>query len=294
MTADIASMFNQVMVPVRDRDALRFLTECVLICLGSLVSKCSYICTSRVTDDPVIKNIVLNSFYVDDCIISTRSTERVKKNITDLKHFHLVGSILPSSQVMMKKTYNPECDRFDNQDIMVSPDSNHKVLGVGWSVNTDSFYFDVHVDVNRSSWTKSQMLSIVAAIFYPLGLMAPITVTGMMLFQQANKLKINWRQELPKELQAKWIAWLITLDAISSLKIPRCIKPHRFDDNHVELHAFCDASQRAYGCCFYMRSINRHGEIHIALVCGKSRLAPIKTVSIPRLELQAACLAASI
>ena len=221
----------------------------------------------------------------------------MKKNITGLRSalssrgFHLTKFTVNDEEV---RHTIPECDRSDNQDIMVSHDSNHKVLGVGLSVSTDSFYFEVHVDVNCSSSTKSQMLSIVATISDPFGLISPITVTGIMLFQQANKLKINWRQELPQELQAKWIAWLITLDAISSLMIPRCIKPKLFDDSHVELHAFCDASEWAYGCCFYMRSINRHGEIHIALVCGKSRLTPIKTVSIPRLELQAACLAASI
>ena len=131
-----------------------------------------------------------------------------------------------------------ECNRSDNQSLMVSHDGNYKVLGVGWAVNTDSFYFDIHVDVNRSSWTKSQMLNIVTAIFDPFGLVSPITVTGMMLFQQDNKLKIYWRQELPQELQDKWIAWPITLGVISSLNIPRCILSHN------------GLIERAYECCF--------------------------------------------
>ena len=93
----------------------------------------------------------------------------MKKNITDLK------SALSSRVFHLTKfTVNDEEVRHDNQYLMIYHDSYHKVLGVGWSVNTDSFYSDVHVDLNRSSWTKSQMLSIVAAIFDSLGLISPI------------------------------------------------------------------------------------------------------------------------
>ena len=138
------------------------------------------------------------------------------------------------------------------------------------------------------------MLSIVASIFDPLGLICPVTVTGMMLFQQANRLKINWKQDLPPDLNMRWVKWLLNMKEIVHLKVPRCIKPKRFEESQVEPHAFCDASEKAYGCCFYIRCINRYGEIHVSFVYGKSRLSPMRTISIPRLELQAASLAATI
>ena len=76
------------------------------------------------------------------------------------------------------------------------------------------------------------------------------------------------------------------------MKIARCVKPNRFDDAAVELHLFSDASLQAYGVCCYVRCINKHGEIYTALIVSKSKVAPIKSVSIPRLELQAAVLSA--
>ena len=76
---------------------------------------------------------------------------------------------------------------------------------------------------------------------------------------------------------------------IKSLKIPRCVKPADFDDAHIELHHFSDASEKA---CSYMRCINKDRKVHTALLYSKSRVAPLKTTTIPRLELQAALPAA--
>ena len=56
----------------------------------------------------------------------------------------------------------------------------------------------------------------------------------------------------------------------------------------MELHHFSDASKDAYGQCSYLRLINHSGQIHCFLVMAKSRVAPLKPVTIPRLELTAA------
>ena len=95
-------------------------------------------------------------------------------------------------------------------------------------------------------------------------------------------------------LQKKWNNWLSALDSVTELKISRCIKPHQFNDAHVELHHFSDASQLAYGSCSYPRCVNRTGQVHVSLIMSKSRVAPIKSITIPRLELQAAVLSARI
>ena len=78
------------------------------------------------------------------------------------------------------------------------------------------------------------------------------------------------------------------------VKIDRCVKPSQFDDAHVELHHFSDASGDAYGCCSYLCCVSSNGEVHVSLLCSKGKVAPIKVTTIPRLELQAAVLAVRI
>ena len=63
---------------------------------------------------------------------------------------------------------------------------------------------------------------------------------------------------------------------------------------NVTLHAFGDSSEKAYGAVIYARCENDNNEISVRLVASKSRVAPVKTVSIPRLELMAAVLSLKV
>ena len=89
-----------------------------------------------------------------------------------------------------------------------------------------------------------------------------------------------------------WVDWLCSLQFLGSLRFPRCVIPEEFAENGVhELHHFCDRSQSGYGACSYVRSVNATGQVHVVLVASKGRLAPLKQMTIPRLELAAAVLA---
>ena len=72
------------------------------------------------------------------------------------------------------------------------------------------------------------------------------------------------------------------------------MNPAPFNDAHLELHVFSDAIKTAYGCVIYLCCVGKDGCIHVTLVCSENKLVPIKTVSIPRLELQAAYMAATM
>ena len=309
MCADISSMYNMVRVPKDDRDAIRFIWRRDVelehyrmsrhIFGGSWCGSCATFALQECvncTADSSIKNALLNSFYVDDCLISTRTPEEMNSLIVGLRTtladrgFNLTKFIINNKTLM---SGIPEQDRADQTE-MFSPEGATKVLGVAWDVQQDSFHFKVDNLEPQESYTKAQMLSIVASIFDPLGFVCPVTIVGMMLFQEANRMKVGWKQKLPSDLNSKWIDWLRTMSQLSTLRVPRCLKPAMFDNSYSELHVFCDASQKAYGCCFYLRCVNEVGQISVTFVCGKSRLAPMKAVSIPRLELQAACLAATM
>ncbi|XP_011868252.1 PREDICTED: uncharacterized protein LOC105562212, partial [Vollenhovia emeryi] len=132
--------------------------------------------------------------------------------------------------------------------------------------------------------TKRSILSQVAQIFDPLGLLGPVIVTAKGIIQQLWKMQISWDESLPMDLQTKWSRYILDLQGLKKLNIPRKIIGGS-QDARKEIHGFCDASEHAYGACVYMRSIKSDGTPEVHLICSKSRVAPIKVLSIPRLEL---------
>ena len=87
----------------------------------------------------------------------------------------------------------------------------------------------------------------------------------------------------------EWDKWRQGLGALSSLEISRCYKPHDFGEStDISMYCFSDAATQGYGVAVYLRQVNKLGKIHVSLVLGKSRVCPLKPVTIPRLELTAA------
>ncbi|KAL0870126.1 hypothetical protein ABMA27_006280 [Loxostege sticticalis] len=167
-----------------------------------------------------------------------------------------------------------------------------RVLGVTWDFNADTLSF------SRSSMgdlptklTKRSTLAYLMKIFDPLGLLTPIIVKGRVIFQKTWKMGVDWDQELPASLILEWKAWFAELSKLKLGSIPR----HYLDGRHAEsgeLHVFGDASEIAYACVAYWRFNCSDGGVTISLIGGKARVAPVKLVSIPRLELQAALMVA--
>ena len=87
-----------------------------------------------------------------------------------------------------------------------------------------------------------------------------------------------------------------SLSDLEKLKISRCIKPPEFGEiARTEHHHFCDGSLSGYGACSYVRFTNKQQQVHVALLIAKSRVVPLKsTMTVPRLELQAAVEAAHL
>ncbi|XP_050522540.1 uncharacterized protein LOC126895093 [Daktulosphaira vitifoliae] len=105
--------------------------------------------------------------------------------------------------------------------------------------------------------------------------------------------KINWDDVLPIPLQQDWSKMRVELEQINNIKINRLVLGIE-KIKKLELHAFADASMQAYGTCIYTRATDIYGKVVINLLCAKSRVAPLKVVSLPRLELLAALLAARL
>ncbi|KAJ8411167.1 hypothetical protein AAFF_G00171730 [Aldrovandia affinis] len=164
-----------------------------------------------------------------------------------------------------------------------------RALGVQWCVASDEFQF--RVVIKENPLTRRGVLSTVASVYDPLGFVAPFILVGKQILQQMCHDKLSWDDALPDDLRPLWEFWLQDLQNLAGVKIKRCYIPSSFEVQRYELHHFSDASVSGYGECSYLRAVSTSNEVHCSLVMGKSRVAPTKVTTIPRLELSAAVVA---
>ena len=138
---------------------------------------------------------------------------------------------------------------------------------------------------NSTFTTKRDVLQTSSQIYDPLGWVTPVTVRAKILLQEIWQAKLTWDEPLPKEITDSWLTILPDL-----MKLPRFTISRIYLSMPVtstcHLYAFSDASTKAYGAVVY---ICQNQET--SLVMSKSRVAPIKTITLPKLELMAAVMA---
>ncbi len=188
----------------------------------------------------------------------------------------------------------PEIDRAGSvKDLCPEQPTLERALGVQWNVRLDQFGFKIEIKVKPP--TRRGVLSVVSSVYDPLGFAAPFVLLAKMLMQDLCRENFSWDDVLQGDYLKRWESWLEQLMKIEKLYVPRCFKPPQFGRIvSIQLHVFADASQRGYGAVSYLRFVNELGDIHIAFVIGKARVAPLKVVTIPRLELSAAVVAARL
>ena len=139
------------------------------------------------------------------------------------------------------------------------------------------------------------MLSTISSVYDPLGLAAPFLLEGRKILQQLCRHDVDWDDDVPSESKIKWQLWRDKLHCLEKIKLERCFKPKDFGNVvDASLHHFSDASEVGYGQSTYLRQVNDKEIVSCSLVIGKSRVSPLKVVSIPRLELTAATLSIKV
>ena len=172
-----------------------------------------------------------------------------------------------------------------------------QVLGVRWNVTADRLVFDVS-DIcslmKDTRPTKRNAVSLATRFFDPLGVISPITVRFKLLFQRLCESKADWDEPLTGTLLAEWKSLSSDLERCEPILIPRhCIGIDSSSVKSYSLQGFCDASQRAYAAVVCLQ-VETEVAVHTHLLCSKTRIAPIKEVTIPRLELLSALLLARL
>lgn len=134
--------------------------------------------------------------------------------------------------------------------------------------------------------SKRAILSVIARLYDPLGRVTPATVSAKIVMQQLWRLQIDWDEQVPESILARWQLLYSKLPHLNQILLARWTRTQ--PESRLKLHGFADASTRAYAAVVYLRTITPAGNITVSLLAGKSRVAPITPLTVPRLELSAA------
>jgi len=167
--------------------------------------------------------------------------------------------------------------------------SDLKMLGLKWDPSAATFSFSAQP--SAAPPTKRSVLSDIARVFDPLGLLSPMTFFTKHVMQQLWTSGVNWDDPLPPDIASLWARYQSEIQLVETISIPRRITyDHAIS---VQLHAFSDSSEKGYAAAVYLR-VMTVTSVHCHLITGKSKVAPLKRSTILRLELCGAVLAAKL
>ncbi|GFV26889.1 DUF1758 domain-containing protein [Trichonephila clavipes] len=137
-----------------------------------------------------------------------------------------------------------------------------KTLGIFWSPQFDYFSFKTVVNC-RESYTKGEVLSIIARLFDPLGFLGPILTKVKLILQKHWVLKLEWEEPLSNPIAKEWNDFVSTLPVIQNIHVPRLV----IGKGRIIIHGFADASTAAYGAVLYAQSISEE-DVSTRLLCS--------------------------
>ena len=173
-----------------------------------------------------------------------------------------------------------------------------KLLGINWNVESDEFCYNLQEMVEYAQslpCTKRSVLRLSTKVFDPIGLVTPFTVNMKILFQTLCTNDVKWDDDLEGKALSRWKKLVNELHALQDVRVPRCYFQciDQLPRRH-QLHGFCDASDLALAAAVYLRTEHTNGTVNVNLVASKSRVAPIKKQTTPRLELLGATILARL
>lgn len=252
------------------------------------------------TGNSDVIGFVTDNFYVDDGLISLPTDEEaidlMQRTQTTLK---MEGNIrlhkITSNSTRVMRAFPNEDLGKDLKSLSVGQDvlPIQRSLGISWDLTTDDFIFEVQLP--EKPYTKRGLLSTINGIFDPMGFAAPFTLKGKLLLRDATPVRTDWDKLLSPHLQEKWEDWRLSIASLCDLRIPRMYDSQSLSlCTNLRLVIFSDASENAVAAVAYLRFVNDDGSIRYGFVMGKSKIAPSKGNTIPRLELCGAVLAVEL
>ncbi|GFT64624.1 integrase catalytic domain-containing protein [Trichonephila clavipes] len=244
-----------------------------------------------------------SSIYVDDLICGQNDVpDALRTTLECLQIFSDAGMLLRnwrSNSKQLNLLWQKEGVKTESSEasaIDLRPPT--KVLGLAWDPENDLIYFDpkdLLKFVSRRGESKRFILSVVGRIFDPIGILGPFVIKLKYLLQELWTLGVEWDSELSPKLRHKWQQWSSEAEGLTEIKMPRFyLGDIDKEISKCKIHCFSDASKSAYGTILYLRFVTCYNEIETSFICSKSRVAPLKSLTLPRLELTVALLSARL
>lgn len=245
-------------------------------------------------DYPKAAAVLDKDVYVDD-IVSGCSTlelaQQTKREIINMMEkgcFQLRKWASNVPNLLVDLSAEERLINSDDGGVLLDVETSDtiKILGLKWNPMTDNFMFDVKP--LKRNCTKRTILSELARIFDPLGFLVPLTFLAKCYIQKLWILKIDWDEIPTQDIVKQWESYCDQLDLVKNLQIPRGFSVNKIKS--IQFHGFADSSELGYGSVVYLRTEDHDNKIQVFFICAKSRVAPVKKISLPRLELCAAVL----
>nr|XP_061816936.1 uncharacterized protein LOC133606706 [Nerophis lumbriciformis] len=317
VSGDIRAMFHQIRLLPEDRPLLRFIWrdlrsedppdvyEWQVLPFGTTCSPCCAIfalqqhARNHQHNHPGLLKSVEQSFYVDNCLKSFTDISEAAQQVTQLRKLMAEGGFdlrqWASNQPEVLAQVPPE-GRSTTTEQWLSQnrvEPQEPALGLRWNCATDTLGYQRR-NIEHTILTMRTAYQVLASQYDPLGFIVPYTTRAKVLIQQLWSKQRSWEDsDLPRALQEAWKRWESELQHLDKLSIPRCYTPIPTTGSQYDLHIFCDASERAYGAVAYVR-LQTKDVILTSFIMARSRVAPKRQQSMPRLELCAALAGAQL
>lgn len=304
LVTDIAKMYRQIRVAPEDRKYQRILYrfsekepiktfELNTVTFGTkpapymAIESTFKLAEAEKEKLPEAARRVKRDFYVDDGLSGSHSIESAKQLQKDL------DTLFSSGKLTLRKWASNEArvlenipieNRALNMTFEIDKYDSIKTLGVYWAPNTDELHFTIDMSKLSQSLriTKRKLLSDASKLFDPCGILSPITIKAKIMMQEIWKKGTDWDSLVHDEIQSEWNQYKSELPLIEHIKLKRWL--HTEMNSERFLHGFSDSSEKAFSAVIYLISKNEN-RITSELVCAKTRVAPLDSKSIPRLEL---------
>lgn len=321
ITADIREMFLRIKIRTEDQVAQHFLwrgddrsTPPQKYVMTSMIfgARSSPFLAHSVRDrnaadfkesHPLAYYAITGSHYMDDWVQSFDDEDIAARTMSEVQEVHSKAGFelagWNSNKEHLLREIPDENRARAPKELAANTHLYEKALGILWIPTSDELGFNtamnrvpVQVKDAQRPPTKREALGAVMSLFDPLGLLSPYTITAKIMLQELWKKKVGWDDPLPPEEALTFDEWQSDLRHIAELRLPRCYD-QRSDVTQRQLHVFCDASEQAYAAVAYWR-LSSHEGVHVSIVAGKAKVAPLRPQSIPRMELQAGLIGARL
>lgn len=313
-TADIEKMYRQIMVTPEHRDFQRIIwrpsptvpiQEYRLNTVTYGTSTAPYLavkCLQQLAETkrhmyPDAARVALRDCYMDDATSGSNTLEDAKRTVHQLIQLCKEGGFqlrkwTTSNQTLLE-TIPEELRETKTLIEMQSEDTTIKTLGTYWNPSKDEYSFTLTLPpIQPGKYSKRLILSEIARIFDPLGWLSPAIIVCKIFMQELWRVKSTWDEVLDTVIQEKWMEIRSSLQAIESIKIPRCVVSS--PNTEMMLVGCCDASLKAISAVVYLVCLENQHAVSCNLLTSKTRVAPLKHVTLPRLELNGAVLLAEL